>query len=336
MANRIPTAALVRFCQMVRVGLDAGLPILRVFEQQSQRGPGAIRPLAWRISQQISKGDTLTEALEAEGNAFPPLFHSLVQVGEITGKLADSFRELEDYYELQLTLQRNFRAQIRYPIFQLVVAVFVVCLMLWIMGAVGAAIDPLGLGVGGFAAFKFFLIIAAGVGTIYLIYRGIANQLRFLAPVERLILRMPLVGPALQAVLLSRFTAGLRFTLGAGLSVPEAVRHSLDASASALYKQSYQKAEPGLKRGDELTEVLTRCEVFPSDFLDIVANAEESGQVPEVMTRVSRSYQEDAERKLKMLAQAAGWLVFVAVAVMIIVLIFKIFGSYVNQINRFT
>ena len=74
--------------------------------------------------------------------------------------------------------------------------------------------------------------------------------------------------------------------------------------------------------------MLERCDVFPQEFLDIVANAEETGMVPEVMTRVGKNYQEEAERKLKLLAQFAAWMVWLAVAIMIIVLIFKLYSVY--------
>jgi type II secretory pathway component PulF len=326
-ANRVSSADLMTGCRYLRVGLEAGLPIVDVFRKQATRGPWRLRTLMGRVAERLADGDTLADALSPERNRLPNLFVALVGVGEQTGHLAETFRELEEHYELQTTLARNFRVQMIWPAINYFGAVGVICLMLLVMGCLGIKSDPLGVGTGPVGALRVLLIAGSLVAGLYLLYLGVANRLRFLAPVERIILRLPALGPALEAVLLSRFCLGLRLTLGAGLPVPKALKHSLDAAASSLYAQAYEKAKPGLKRGEELSEVLQRCRVFPRDFLDIVANAEEGGQVPEVMARVARNYQDDAARKLKVLATVAAWAVYAAVAVMIIILIFRLYAA---------
>jgi type II secretory pathway component PulF len=193
----------------------------------------------------------------------------------------------------------------------------------------------LGIGTGVKAALRFLVGVGTVVAGIAAVYWAIANRVRFLAPVERLILSLPVLGPALEAVLLSRLCLALRLTLGGGLPVSKSLKLSLDAAASALYTRAFERAKPGLRRGETLTEIMTRCNVFPSDFLDVIANAEEGGQVPEVMERVAKNYQEDAARRLKVLSQLAAWLVYVAVAVMIIRMIFQLAGTYVNALNQF-
>jgi type II secretory pathway component PulF len=150
-----------------------------------------------------------------------------------------------------------------------------------------------------------------------------------MAPVERVILATPVLGPALEAILMTRVSLGLRLTLGAGLPIPKGVARSLEASASALYQRSYQKAKPGLRKGEELTEVLTRCKVFPPEFLDVVANAEEGGRVPEVMATQVNYYREESERRLRSLTRLASAAVYLGVGLMILWMIVKIFTQAV-------
>lgn len=318
---------------MIRVGTDAGLSIADVFRQQSRRGPPQVRQLSGRVAERLGAGESLSKALEPETGRLPRLFIALCEVGEETGHLGETFRELEDYFETQHTLRKQFQTQIAWPMFEFIAAIFVISLMLLVMGWLGIQADPIGVGVGAMGAIKFLLIVGTVVGVMLFAYLAISRQIRFMAPVERVILSLPMVGPALESVLLGRFCLGLRMTMGAGLNVSRSVQHSLDATASALFLQSYIKAKPELKRGSDLVTVLERCRVFPREFLDVVANAEESGQVPEVMERQGRYYREEASRRLKTLAQFAGYAVYAGVALMIIYLIFTIYGGHIASLN---
>jgi len=326
-ATWISSADLAATCRMLRVGLGAGLPIAEVFRKQAGRGPLSMRSLTGRVADRIAEGDTLDDAFKPEAGRLPPLFTALVGVGEQTGMLVETLRELEDHYDLQNRLKRNFRAQMFWPGLNLMAAVGVICLMLIIADIVGSKIDPLGIGTGVKAALRLLVWVGSALLGVAAAYWAIANRVRFLAPVERLILKLPVLGPALEALLLSRLGLALRLTLGAGLPVSKSLKLSLDAAASALYTQAFERAKPGLRRGETLTEVMTQCGVFPRDFLDVIANAEEGGQVPEVMERVAKNYQDDAARRLKVLSQLAAWLVYAAVAVMIISMIFRLVGT---------
>src|SRR4051812_7186063 len=101
MPSRLPLPDLVDLCRALRHNLGAGLPLVKVMRQQSERGRPGVRRVAARLSERLQTGSSLSDALDAEGNAFPPLFVALVKVGEETGHLPDIFGELEQYYQLE-------------------------------------------------------------------------------------------------------------------------------------------------------------------------------------------------------------------------------------------
>src|SRR5207253_8992185 len=120
--------------------------------QQAKKGPLTARPVIGRMAASLDEGDSIEDVLKVEGKHFPPLFVGMVAVGEQTGMLAEIFRELENYYREQLTLRRQFLAQIVWPVIQFVAGIVVICLMLLIMGMLAdnpdkPAFDPIGLGV---------------------------------------------------------------------------------------------------------------------------------------------------------------------------------------------
>ncbi len=339
LSTAVPLADLVRFCRLARHGLAAGLSLVDVFRQQAERGAPSLRPTVAAVAERLDRGDALEDALRAEGEKLPPLFVTMAGVGEQTGHLPEAFGELERYYDLQLSLRRQFLTDIFWPVLQFVMAIFVIALMLLVLGLIAPPgtepLDPIGLGTGVRGAVTWLLlvfgILAAGWGG----YRLLGKSLRQKAAVDRFLLRLPALGPCLEALALARFCLGLRLTLGAGLAVKPAVRRSLDATGNAAYPARYEAAAAALRRGDDLTTILRACAIFPPDFLNIVETAEEGGRVPEVMEQQARFYQEESSLRLKVLTRVAGFGVWLLVAILIIVAIFRIFFiAYLGPLNQ--
>jgi type IV pilus assembly protein PilC len=331
---------LVQWCRAMKHGLGAGLSLVRVFQLQAKKGPSQLRDLAGRLADRLEKGDALEDALELEGGRLPALFRQLVSVGERTGNLPDIFSELADYYEMQQTLARDFRAQITWPVLQFVGAVFVIAFLIFILGVIGSQsesgpIAPIGFGlVGRNGAIVFLLAVSAFLGGLYGAYLLVTRGLRRRAVFEAFLLRLPAIGACAESLALGRFCLALRMTMEAGMSAPEALRHALRATGNAAFTRAEDLVVARIKAGDEVNVALRFCPTFSDEFREIVAVAEVSGQIPEVMIRQAEHYREEARRRLKMLAQFAGYAVWAFVAILIIWAIFRIASVYIGAINQ--
>jgi type II secretory pathway component PulF len=327
-------ADLMRFCRLARHGLAAGLSLVDVFRQQAERGPMSLRPILGAVHERLLRGEGLEDALKAEGGRLPPLLVTMAAVGEQTGHLPEAFAELERFFELQWTLRRRFLADIAWPVLQFGAAIGVIALMLLVLGMIGTPLDPIGLGTGIRGAATWLVLWFGIIATVWGGYRLLTRSLRHKAAVDRFLLRVPAIGPCLEALALARFCLGLRLTLGAGLPVKAAVKRSLDATGNAAYLAGYEDAAAVLRRGDDLTAILRACAIFPQDFLDIVANAEEGGRTPEVMEKQAEFYQEESSLRLRVLTRVAGFGVWLVVAVVIIAMIFRIaMTAYIGPLN---
>jgi type II secretory pathway component PulF len=335
LSTAVPLSDLTRFCHLARHGLAAGLSAVDVFRRQGESGPASLRPTMAAVADRMSRGEGLEDALKAEGAKLPPLFLTMAAVGEQSGHLPEVFAELGRYFELQWQLRRQFLAAITWPLIEFFAAIGVIALMLLILGMIDAPIDPIGLGTGVRGAATWLLLVFGILAAIWGGTRLLGRSLKGKAVVDRFLLRVPAIGPCLEALALGRFCLALRLTLGAGLPVKTAVKRSLDATGNAAYPARFEEASAALRRGDDLVTILRACSIFPRDFLDIVANAEEGGRTPEVMEKQAEFYQDESTLRLRVLTVVAGVAVFAVVAILIIVAIFRIyFVAYLGPLNQ--
>jgi type IV pilus assembly protein PilC len=333
---QLPLPDLIDLCRILKHNLGAGLSILKVMKQQAERGRRSIRALAGRVSEAIQQGSSFSKALEQEKQAFPVLFLALVKVGESTGHMPEVFGELEQYYQLELQLRRQFRSQTFLPIIQFIAAVLIVSGVVFVVGL----IDPqkplltiFGLG-GGAGALAFLGAVIATVVSIYSVYFIIERIGRQKAWMDRILLAIPALGPCLRAILMSRFTVAMHLTLDSGLSIGKALRLSLEATGNAYFASRADLVVLALKNGQSLHEALQASGLFSDDFLEMILTSEESGRVPEMMKQQSQYYHEEASRKMRTLTMFASGAVWLGVAVFIIAMIFRIFGVYVGMLDN--
>lgn len=331
---------LVVWCRAFHHGLNAGLSLVRVFQLQANKGPQPMREMAERIAGRLEKGESLEDSLEIEGDKLPKLFVELTTVGERSGRLPDTFKELAEYYELQVKLARDFRSQISWPVFQFFAAVFVIAMLIYILGIIGNArggepVAPIGFGLTGTSgAITFLLAVGLFLGSIYAAYLFFTRGLRQRAAFEGFLLRMPVIGPCAEAFALGRFCLALRMTMETAMDTKQAVRQSLRATGNAAYTRDEEQVVALIKQGREINEALRACSAFSQEFIEVIAVAEVGGQIPEVMIRQGEFYREEAARRLTFLTKVAGYLVWAMVAIMIIWAIFRIAGVYFAAVGQ--
>jgi type IV pilus assembly protein PilC len=338
--SRLSLGNLIELCRVLRHYLQSGLSLVEAFRKQAKTGASGVRPVAGRILAKLEKGDSLEEALKAEKAVFPPLFVTLAGVGEKTGNLPEVIAELEKYYLFRKKLWNQFIGMIAWPVLQFNAAIFVLAGLIFMMGFVAEMtgshqpLDPLGLGLSGFGGALIFLGAAYGslVG-LYVVYLLVTRLLRQQALVDRLLLAVPALGGCLRALALARFCLALRLTHEAGMSAPTALRVSLRATDNAAFAARSDKAVALVKAGEELSVALTSTGLFPDDFRHIVAVAEESGRLTEVLRQQADHYEQEATRRLVLLNVAASFLVWGAIAVVIIIAIFRIALFYISFLD---
>ncbi len=328
---RLGLPDVISLCRVLRHSLAAGLTLRDVFRQQAERGSPAVRRVCQRLLDAVNQGESLDAALARGTRAFPALFIAMAGVGEETGHLAEIFGELEKYYTLQLRLRRQFRSQSLLPIIQVCLAFFVIAGLIFVLGLIAApGSQPTAvLGFRGPGGAVAFLGVSFGVlAALLLGYKYLPVLLRQKAWVDQAVLRIPGVGPCLEALVLGRFALALQLTLDSSLPIRQALRLSLQATGNAYFSSKIELVTQMLKEGKDLTDALTQSGLFPEQFLNMVAVGEQGGRVPEIMSHQAAYYHEEAERRLTLLVRMASLGVWFVYAGFMVIMIFSIASMY--------
>lgn len=336
----ITVRELGQLCRRLSTSLAAGVDLRKTLAREAG---GRTRRYATEqfeaLRLEVNRGRSFSDAVARTHGFFPPLFREMVEVGEETGKLPEVLHHLAEHYELQIRLRRNFLAAITWPMMQLTVSIFIVGFVIWILGVIGSftgqTIDILGLGlVGNRGALIYFGFVAAIALAIGLVVRAGLQGKLWVRPLQLLALRVPVLGPSLRTLALSRLAWSLHLTLDSGMDLRKAVPLSLRASRNPVFADTSDQLVYEIGRGREITEAMADTGAFPREFLDAVEVGERSGRLPEQLGLLSEQYEDQARRALATLTTMAGFGVWLVVAGLIIMIIFRLFSFYLGTINQ--
>jgi type IV pilus assembly protein PilC len=339
---RIPTKQLAALCRRLAISLQSGIDLRTVWSQEAKRAISPIAQARFRlISDAVNEGETLYQAIKETDDYFPETFRSLAQVGEKTGHLAECFAQLAEHYEEQLKLRRILVTASTWPAIELGVALAVVGFLIWFMGTInrggGPVIDPLGFGLVGNSGLAVYLTVLGLVGLgIFVVVHAIRRGLVWTRPIQRLILRVPVLGQALQHVALSRLAWALRLTLDSGMELRQAMRLSLRAARNAQYTDQIKPINTAIEEGNPIHEAFSETGAFPFHFVEAVRVGEESGRLVESMGLLSGQYREQAEASFNALTKVGGFGIWLLVAAIIIFFIFRLALFYIGTISNLT
>lgn len=341
-APRIRLKQLAALCHRLSIATSAGIKDFKVWQSEAERGSRQQQRKIDQVVQALNAGNTLPKSLSATGKYFPTLFLQMVEVGDESGQMDRTYKRLAEHYDRTLAAKRAFLSKLAWPAFQFGIAVLVVGILIYIMGMIpgnrdGEAFDMLGLGLIGTPGLMRYasILVMCAIATLLLI-EAFRRGAAWVKPLQRAVVMLPVVGEAFKTLAIARFTWAFQLVLGTSMDLRKAIPLALNATGNDYYARHGREVALRIENGQDITSSLAATGVFPKELIDSINVGEESGQLAELMSRLAKEYQERAGSAISILAQAVGYLIWLLVAAMIIMLIFQIFSSYVGQINSLT
>ncbi len=334
--KKVTLDELIVFCRQMYALTKAGIPLIRTMRglAETSRSP-ALAEVLDDVTSQLEGGNTMATAMQAHPKVFSELFIAMIHVGENTGMLDDAFKRLSEILELERDTRRRLKQAMRYPTFvmiALLAALMVVNFLVIpkfasVFSKLGADLPFLTqvlVGTSNFLlGYWYVLLFAAAAGGLLLRQWKQTEQGRLTW--DRYKLKMPIIGPLLELITLSRFARNFATMLSAGMPVTQALTVVADATDNAWIASHIKEMRTGIEHGESLLRTARNSEMFTPLILQMIAVGEETGSVDDMLNNVSDFYDEDVDYGLKRLAESIEPILIVAMGVLVLILALGVF-----------
>ena len=321
---------IVTFTRQFATMIDAGLPLVQCLEILGNQTTNKIfQKVIKDIKLTVEGGATFSEALKKHPKFFDDLFTNLVAAGEAGGVLDTVLNRLAMYIEKRLKLVRQVRSALVYPAGIAITAVLVMGVLLGYvipsfqkMFADFGASDELpaltqlviDLSEAFTSNFIFIFLAVAGAvfGTLYT-YRTARGKHFW----HTVLLQIPLIGPVLRKIAVSRFTRTMGTLLSSGVPILDAMDICARSSGNVVIEKGLRYARDRISEGKGMAEPLLETKVFPPMVVQMIAVGEQTGALDQMLQKIADFYEEEVDVAVDALTSALEPIMMVGIGGMV-------------------
>lgn len=304
--NRVPLKNLVFFTRQLSTMYDAGLTLERSLASLAHdQTHKKFKKTLTKVSNDIKKGLTLSDAMRRHPGVFSNLYIALVQAGEVSGGLHNVLGQLADYLEQIQETRRKVLSALYYPIF--IVSFLVLALIglfTWIIPMFGEVYGRLGarlpgptralMGISATVSEHFLsvlaIIILIIVGVILISFTQRGGYI-----IDRIKLRIPIFGTLIHDNSISKFSKTLGILIQSGVPVLDSMALLKNVVENKVFKRAVVESSEFIRDGLSISAALKRSGEFPSTMLQLAATGDETGEIASLLEKASDFYSKQVE-----------------------------------------
>jgi type IV pilus assembly protein PilC len=287
-----------------------------------------MQKLVLDIKADIEGGTSLHEALAKHPLYFDDLFTNLVEAGEQAGALENLLDKIATYKEKTEALKKKIKKALFYPTAVLAVAVIVtLILLIFVIPQFEALFKGFGADLPAFTQMVinlsrfiqdqgWWLAIIAGAGCYSFFYfykRSRAMQ----QTIDRLSLKMPIIGPILVKAAIARYARTLSTMFSAGVPLVEALESVAGATGNIVYENAVLKMRDEVATGQRLQRAMENSGLFPNMVIQMIAVGEESGSLDAMSAKVATFYEQDVDNAVDSMSSLLEPLIMAILGVLV-------------------
>ena len=327
--SRITAREISVFSRQLATMLQSGIPMVSGFEiiaggQKNMR----MKAMLDSIRADIEGGSSLHEAIGKHPAQFDELFRNLVKAGEGAGVLDTVLDTIATYKERIESLKGKIKKALYYPAAIIAVAIVVsAILLIFVVPQFDAVFKNFGAELPAFTqmlvsmsnwliSYWWLLVLIIG-GTITAIVLGLKRSQRFAHFMDRLMLKLPIIGQILHQSAISRFARTLALTFKAGVPLVEALDTVAGATGSVVYSDAILRIRDDVSVGYQLNMAMKQVNLFPHMVVQMVAIGEEAGALDTMLFKVAEFYEEEVNNAVDTLSSLLEPFIMVIIGVLV-------------------
>lgn len=335
-AAPVTTEDVLMFSRQMYTLQRAGVPILRALAGLQASTPKAsLVTLLADLRASLDQGRELAAAMARHPTVFDGFYLAMIRVGEMTGRLTESFERLASHLEFELDVRARVKQALRYPtmvlvaiaIAMVVVNMFVIPTFANVFAGFKAELPfmtRLLLGFSSFTVRWWPLLLAAGVGLAWGLRAYVATpEGRY--KWDRLKLRLPIAGPIIMKATLARFARSFAMASRSGVPITRAMTVVSQTVDNAWMGQRIEQMRDAVERGESITRCATAAGFFTPIVLQMIAVGEETGELDSLLIEIAQMYERETDFAIKGLSSAIEPVLLTVIGAMVLVLALGVF-----------
>jgi len=344
--RRIRPNEMITFTLQLATLIGAGVPILTSFDALIEQSSNAkLREVILQIRKDVEGGSAFSDALEKHPDVFSYLFINLVRAGEASGVLDEILYRLATLGEYEEETRGRIRSATLYP--QIVVALLLIAfgiLVTVVLPKLTSFYDQFNatlplptrilIGLNNVVQDYGLLIAALIAACVYGLRRYVQTDSgAFLW--DGIKLKLPVFGEIFLKVALSRFARIFGILNRSGLPILQSLEIVSTTTGNKVIARVVNTIRDGAREGRGLVEPMKMSRVFPATITQMVAIGEQTGQMDEMMEKVSEYYDRDVDTAIRNLSKSIEPILLVIIGAAILFLALAIFMPWWNMASVF-
>jgi type IV pilus assembly protein PilC len=313
------------FSRQLATMMQSGIPMVQAFGIVSG-GQKNIRMqnLLENIGSDIASGTALSEALSKHPLYFDKLYQNLVFAGENAGVLDTVLDTIASYKENIETLKGKIKKALFYPAAVIAVAILVSAILLIFVvptfqnlfkgfGADLPAFTLLIIAASDFMIKWWWMILAVIIGGVFLTISSLKRSRAFAEFVDRLLLKIPVIGQIMHNSAIARFSRTLAVTFKAGVPLVDALGTVAGATGNIVYENAVMRIKDDVATGYPLNVAMKQVGVFPHMVMQMTAIGEEAGALDTMLYKVAEFYEQEVNNAVDALSSLIEPMVMIVI-----------------------
>jgi type IV pilus assembly protein PilC len=344
--RRIPRQDLINFCFHLEQLAGAGVPVIEglVDLRESVENP-RFREVVSALIESIEGGRSLSQALAEFPEVFSKVFVSLVRAGEQTGKLAEVLRSLSDSLKWEDELAAQTKKLLMYPAFVgSIVLLVTFFLMIYLVPQMAGFIRNMGqnvplqtrilLQVSAFFVEYWWAVVAFP----FVVWAGVAFAVRgnpaFEYQIDRYKISLPMIGPILRKIILSRFASSFAMMYSSGITVLDAIRSCEEIMGNKPLEYALRTAGQQIAEGKNLTAAFQDLSLFPPLVIRMLRIGENTGGLDTALLNVSYFYNREVRESIAKLQALIEPVLTIVLGAMLGWVMISVLGPVYDSISK--
>ncbi|HEU0154262.1 MAG TPA: type II secretion system F family protein [Arenimonas sp.] len=317
------------FSRQIATMLQAGVPMVQSFEilAGGQKNP-RMRDMLLDIRDSIAGGSSLSEAMARHPVQFDALYRNLTRAGEGAGVLDTVLDTVATYKERTEALKGKIKKALFYPAAVIAVAILVSAILLIYVvpqfeevfkgfGADLPAFTQMIVNASRFLTAWWWLVLAVVAGSIFAFMFAYKRSAALERNVDRLMLKIPVMGQILHQSAIARFARTLALTFKAGVPLVEALETVAGATGSIIYNEAVMRIRDDVSVGYQLNVAMKQVNIFPHMVVQMTAIGEEAGALDTMLLKVAEFYEQEVNNSVDALASLIEPFIMVIIGVLV-------------------